>query len=220
MDSITCAFPFKRGSLSDRASPDGTWLMRYPSTVDIWIDSLCNPHAGGGKTCPTGQLQLAINDMSTGSQEIFVNSLGRKCMFRSYGKAALIAAVAASCGYAGAATLAVTGATANVSKEGAASTADTTLAIGTNVTLTMGSFQARDNVIRLSLGGIAGAKFATTSPSVSCTTGNIVLDVPTIAAGSTTIDFGITGTSGTTSSAVCTFTSHNVVPNSLSAGGN
>jgi len=140
-------------------------------------------------------------------------------MFRSYGKVAVLAAVAASCGYAGAATLAVTSPAENVSKEGAASGATATLAVGTNVTLTMGSFQARDNVIRLSLGGIAGAKFATTGPSVSCTTGNIVLDVPTVAAGSTTIDFGITATSGTTSSAVCTFTSLNVVPASLSLGG-
>jgi len=140
-------------------------------------------------------------------------------MFRSYGKAAVIAAVAASCGYAGAATLAINTPAANVSKEGAAATT-AGLALGTNVTLTMGSFQSRDNVIRLSLGGISGAKFAAVSPSVSCTTGNIVLDVPTIAAGGqSAIEFGITGTSGTTSNAVCTFSSLSVLPASLSVGG-
>lgn len=140
-------------------------------------------------------------------------------MFRSYGKAAVIAAVAASCGYAGAATLAITTPNGNVSKEGAAATT-AGLALGANVTLTMGSFQSRDNVIRLTLGGISGAKFANVTPSVSCTTGNIVLDVPAIAAaGQSSIEFGITATSGTTSSAVCTFSSLSVLPASLSVGG-
>jgi hypothetical protein len=144
-------------------------------------------------------------------------------MFRSYGKAALIAAVAASCGYAGAATLTIITPTADVSKEGAGAATTAALSIGADVNLAMGSFQARDNVIRLSLGGIAGAKFAPTATSgvsVSCTTGNIVLDVPTVAAGgSSTIDFGITGTSGTTSSAICTFRSLSVLASSLSLGG-
>lgn len=143
-------------------------------------------------------------------------------MFRSYGKAAVIAAIAASCGYAAASTLAINGPQSNVSKEGAAATSTALPIATTSVTLTMGSFQSRDNVIRLSLGGISGAKFATTSSSgasVACASGNIVLDVPTLSTASGTLDFGITATSGSTSSTVCTFNSLAVLPSSLSAGG-
>lgn len=142
-------------------------------------------------------------------------------MFRSYGKAGVIAAVAAACGYAGAATLNVTASQSNVSLEGTVQRATESLQIG-NVDLTMGAFQTRDSVIRLSLAGITGAKFASSgasSPSVSCTGGNMVLDVATNSAASSTWDFGIASTSGSTSALSCTFSSLAVSAGSLSSGG-
>jgi len=141
-------------------------------------------------------------------------------MFRSYGKAAVIAAVAATCAYSEAATIRVTGAQSNVSAEGAARNT-TGATIPMTVELAMGAFQTRDSVIRLSLGGITGAKFASfnaSSPSVSCTDGNIVLDVTRNSVAQGTWDFGIASTSGTTSSLSCTFASLAVVASSLTAG--
>ncbi len=143
-------------------------------------------------------------------------------MFRSYGKAAVIAAVAASCGYVSAATIRVATPTAEVSREGATAATTATLDLGTTVDLTMGSFQSRDSVIRLSLGGISGAKFASfnaVSPSVSCTGGNITLDVTRNSSAQGTWEFGITGTSGSTSATSCSFSSLAVVASSLSSGG-
>jgi hypothetical protein len=140
-------------------------------------------------------------------------------MFRSYGKAAVIAAVAASCGYAAAGTITVTGASGtNVSAEGAAVS---TAQVSFGLQLDMGAFQSRDNVIRLSLGGISSARFTSytvTTPSVSCSSDNIVLDVTRNTAASSTWEFGITSTSGTTSATSCAFTSLSVVANTLSSG--
>jgi len=139
-------------------------------------------------------------------------------MFRSYGKAAVIAAVAASCGYAAAGTITVTGASGtNVSAEGAAAS---TSQVSFGLQLDMGAFQSRDNVIRLSLGGISTARFTSynvTTPSVSCSSGNIVLDVTRNTAASSTWEFGITATSGTTSTTSCAFTSLSVVANTLAS---
>jgi hypothetical protein len=144
-------------------------------------------------------------------------------MFRSYGKAGVIAAVAAACGYAGAATIAVSNNPADVSAEGAAVS---TSNLRFQLNLNMGSFQSRDNVIRLSLGGISSARFASynaSSPTVVCTNtdGTVTameLDVTQNSARSSTWDFGVTNTSGTTSSASCQFTSLAVVASTLSSG--
>jgi hypothetical protein len=146
-------------------------------------------------------------------------------MFRSYGKAAVIAAVAASCGYAGAATISVSGGPGgtNVSAEGAA-VSTSSISFGVNVN--MASFQSRDNVIRLSLGGLSSARFATfnaSAPSVVCKGPNgvgtpIEVDVTQNASRSSTWDFGISLTSGTTSNASCAFTSLAVVASTLGTG--
>ncbi len=143
-------------------------------------------------------------------------------MFRSYGKAAVIAAVAASCGYAGAATITVTpSVTADVSLEGTVQNPTTAINLGT-VDLAMGAFQTRDSIIRLSLGGISGAKFVSSSAStvsVACTNGNIVLDVATVTTASGTLDFGIASTSGSTSSLSCSFSSLAVSAGTLASTG-
>jgi hypothetical protein len=146
-------------------------------------------------------------------------------MFRSYGKAAVIAAVASACGYAGAATITVTGSSSNVSAEGAAAASASTN-LGFTVDLNMGAFQSRDSVIRLSLGGISTARFATynaTTPSVACkdSTGAVTaldIDVTRNTTASSTWDFGIANTSGSTSTASCQFTSLAVVASTLGTG--
>ncbi|MBM4230958.1 MAG: hypothetical protein FJ184_09455 [Gammaproteobacteria bacterium] len=134
-------------------------------------------------------------------------------------KALVLAAVASACGYASAATISTTSKyEGNVSLEGAVnSTAKIEL---NNVLVTMGAFQSRDSIIQLQLTN--GARFLSgtvTKPSVSCTSGNIVLDIGAPASSATTWDFGITGTSGTTSDVVCTFASLQMVRSSLSTAG-
>jgi len=148
-------------------------------------------------------------------------------------KGLVLAAVSTACGYAAASTISVTSTGAagarswgtagtNLSIEGAANTLASASALtGLKVVLTMGAFQSRDSIIQLQL---TNARFASigafSAPSVSCTSDNIVLDVGAPSSASATWDFGITGTSGTTSNAVCTFSSLALQASSLTTAGN
>lgn len=138
-----------------------------------------------------------------------------------FNKGFVITAVAASCGYVGAATISVTpNFAANVSLEGSRNSNANPVLLNP-VLLTMGAFQSRDSIIQLQLtNGAAFGSAGVSTPSATCTSGNITLDVgaPTASA-ATTWDFGITGTSGSTSNVVCTFTSLAVVRSSLSSTG-
>jgi len=150
-------------------------------------------------------------------------------MTRGNYKAIVLAAIASSCGYAAASTISVSaaaGATGgltygtpgtNLSLEGAAERNASSAALtGLVVAMTMGAFQSRDSIIQLAL---TNAKFASVgngvAPSVSCTSGNIVLDVGAPTASNAFWDFGITGTSGTTSNVVCTFSSLGLAHSSI-----
>ena len=148
-------------------------------------------------------------------------------MIKSMYKSLTLTAVAAACGYATAATIthgdggtpATLSAGTPYSIERAASTAATGTLGLQKVVVSMGAFQSRDSIIQLQLSGARFASAGASLPSVSCTSNNLVLDVGTPAAASTTWDFGITGTSGTTSNAVCTFASLAILRNSMTSAG-
>lgn len=134
-------------------------------------------------------------------------------------KGLVITAVAAACGYVGAATISTTGVFSgtNVSREGAIGA---TTAVNLNaVNVTMGAFQSRDSIIQLQLTGATFVSAAISTPSVSCSSNNITLDVGAPTSASSTYDFGVTGTSGTTSNVVCTFNSLAVTRSSLATSG-
>lgn len=134
-------------------------------------------------------------------------------------KALVISAVATACGYVGAATIAVPTKpfTTNVSLEGAVgAAADAKITID-SITVAMGSFQSRDSVLQLSVSGGKFASIAVTTPSVTCTGDRILLDIGTPSAASTTWDFGITNTSGTTTNVTCTFSSFALQRSSLTS---
>jgi hypothetical protein len=134
------------------------------------------------------------------------------------GKGLVVATVAAACGYASAATITSSGTPgANYSLEGMNGSATS---VFFNAVVTMGAPQAQYNTIQLSLSN--NARFtsgAINVPSVSCTSGNIVLDGGTPAASSSTWDFQISSTSGTTSNVVCTFASLAIVAGSMTSAG-
>jgi len=152
---------------------------------------------------------------------------------KSVVKGLVLAAVSTACGYAAAATITVTNTgtgvrawgspqNQNLSIEGAAATPSSASALtGLKVVLSMGAFHSRDSIVQLQL---TNARFASigafSAPSVTCFSDNIVLDVGAPTAASATWDFGITGTSGTTSNAVCTFSSLALQASSLTTAGN
>jgi len=131
-----------------------------------------------------------------------------------------LVAVASACGYASAATIthSIVG-SGSYSIEMAASSSATGN-IGLNpVVVTMGAFQSRDSVIQLKLSGARFVSVGASGPSVTCASNNLVLDVGSPSASSTTWDFGITGTSGTTSNTVCTFASLAITRSSMTSAG-
>jgi hypothetical protein len=141
------------------------------------------------------------------------------------GKGLVVATVAAACGYAAAATITVgngSGAAfgGDYSLEGMSSTAFSATGVsGFVVALTMGAFQSKDSIIQLSLTGARFASSGISTPSVFCTSGNMTLDVPTVSTSQSTWDFGIAGTSGSTSSIVCSFSSLALLASSMSSTG-
>jgi len=147
-------------------------------------------------------------------------------MNNRYLKGALIAAVAASCGYAGAATIAVIGANdagKRISLQGA-TIGNTTLgsdkAVNFSVSVTTAVSHFPGDAFRLTLGtngtwATAGAS----SVSVACESGNIVLDtIPSYSADGKSLTWSIATTSGATASKQCTFSSLAVHGPSLAAG--
>ncbi len=137
------------------------------------------------------------------------------------GKGLVVATVAAACGYAAAATVSVSNTTAtNYSLEGLASTAFANSGVsGFQVAVTMGAFQSKDSIIQLSVSGGRFTSIGVSSPSVVCTSNNLVLDVGSPTASAATWDFGITGTSGSTSTVVCSFNSLSLLGSSMSSAG-
>jgi len=135
-------------------------------------------------------------------------------------KGLVIAAIAATCGYATAATINTGSAkfSKDVSAEGAAG--DTSVVTLNTLSVSMGEFQAQNNVLRLTLSGGATFLSGTTSkPSVTCTSGDIVFDVGAPSATRAYWDFGITAVSANSSTAVCSFASLTVTRASLSSPG-
>jgi len=144
-------------------------------------------------------------------------------------KSALLAAVAASCGYAGAATIAPIASALdtglNVSLEGA-TIGNTTLgadkAVNFAVSVTTAVSHFAGDEWQLTLSGTGGGKWATAgaaSVSVACADGNITLDqLPTYSADGKSLTFTVAGTSGTTSSVQCNFSSLSVQGPTLTAG--
>jgi len=143
-------------------------------------------------------------------------------MIKKYGKAALIAAVAGSCGYLSAATLTVTDAAngTNVSLEGAR---NGSIALDT-VVLTFGDVYQVGDRITLSLDGSTGAKFpsfAGNMPSITCTSGDFVIESPVASSSSSTATFVISGKSANVTSIgkTCTFASLTVLGSSITSSG-
>jgi len=140
-------------------------------------------------------------------------------------KGALVAAVAAACGYATAATTGPkTGDDyqARVSLEGAklgtgAGLVNKTVRFNMTVTTEVSHFAGDEWRLTLSKGSWATS--GASSFGVSCSDGDITLDsIPTIDGANMT--FTVAGTSGTTSAVECTFTSLGVVATSLTTAGN
>ena len=140
-------------------------------------------------------------------------------MISSITKKLTLVAVASACGYASAATISHTVLSGNYSIEKASNSATTGALTLNNVSVTMGAFQSRDSVLQLQLSGARFVSGTVSSVSVTCTSNNLVLDVGSPSASSSTWDFGITGTSGSTSSAVCSFASLAILRSSMTSAG-
>jgi len=143
-------------------------------------------------------------------------------MIKKYGKAALFAAIAGSCGYVSAATIAVTDAASgdNVSLEGAAAGS---IALNT-VVLTLGDVYQVGDRVTFTLGGSTGAKFASyagNAPSITCTSGDFVIESPALGSPSASAEFVISGKSANVTSIgkICTFASLAVVGSSITSAG-
>lgn len=146
-------------------------------------------------------------------------------MNKNFGKAAVVAAIAGTCGYASASTLAVTDAAdavaAGVSLEGASASSGSIEL--TTVVFTMGDIYQVGDRVQLALSG-AGAKFATyigNAPSISCTSGDFVFESPALTSASATAEFAISSKSANVTSIgkICTFASLAVLASSLSSTG-
>ena len=140
-------------------------------------------------------------------------------MISSITKKLTLVAVASACGYASAATISHTVLSGNYSIEKASNSATTGALTLNTVSVTMGAFQSRDSVLQLQLSGARFVSGTVSSVSVTCTSNNLVLDVGSPSASSSTWDFGITGTSGSTSSAVCSFASLAILRSSMTSAG-
>jgi len=142
-------------------------------------------------------------------------------MIKNYGKAALIAAIAGSCGYVSAATLTVAAApTADVSLEGAS---QGSIALDT-VTLTFGDVYQVGDRITFSLDGSTGARFTSMAgnmPSITCAGGDFVIETPVAGSSSSTAVFVISGKSANVTSIgkTCTFASLAVLGSSITSAG-
>ena len=140
-------------------------------------------------------------------------------MISSITKKLTLVAVASACGYASAATISHTVLSGNYSIEKASNSATTGALTLNTVSVSMGAFQSRDAVLQLQLSGARFVSGTVSSVSVTCTSNNLVLDVGSPSASSSTWDFGITGTSGSTSSAVCSFASLAILRSSMTSAG-
>jgi len=140
-------------------------------------------------------------------------------MISSITKKLTLVAVASACGYASAATISHTVLSGNYSIEKASNSATTGALTLNTVSVSMGAFQSRDSVLQLQLSGARFVSGTVSSVSVTCTSNNLVLDVGSPSASSSTWDFGITGTSGSTSSAVCSFASLAILRSSMTSAG-
>jgi len=151
------------------------------------------------------------------------------------GKAGLVVAVAAACGYASAATITKGGgyidlagvnvaAGTNISAEGARAGAVGKIPLQA-VTVVTGDFYNVGDVIQLTLDN--GARFnshTVSQPSVSCagtasgTDANLVVSLSQLQSASDTIRAQVTSISGATQGISCTFTSLSLVTTSLTSG--
>lgn len=149
-------------------------------------------------------------------------------MLNKYGKAAVVAAIAGSCGYVSAATISATASapgTTVVSLEGAATTANaaTQIALGT-ISMTMGETYFAQDRIELVLSG-ANAKFASygptgVTPSVTCSGTDFLLESSLSSPGNTASFTIYQKSAGVTSiGKVCSFASLSVSASSLTSAG-
>jgi len=135
-----------------------------------------------------------------------------------------MAAIAGSCGYASASTVTVADAAGgtDVSREGAsASSASIDL---TTVTFELGDIYQVGDRVRLTLGGTPGAKFATygaNAPSISCTSGDFIIESPALTSAAASAEFAISAKSANVTSIgkVCTFKSLAVLASSIGSTG-
>jgi len=148
-------------------------------------------------------------------------------MIKKYGKAAVIAAIAGSCGYVSAATISATSAaTTNVvSLEGVATTANATATIAINpISMTMGETYFAQDRIELVLSG-ANARFASygpsgVTPSVTCNGTDFLLESSLSTPGNTASFTIYQKSAGVTSiGKVCSFASLAVLASSLTSSG-
>jgi len=148
-------------------------------------------------------------------------------MIKKYGKAAVIAAIAGSCGYVSAATISATSAAGTnvVSLEGVATTANATATIAINpISMTMGETYFAQDRIELVLSG-ANARFASygpsgVTPSVTCNGTDFLLESSLSTPGNTASFTIYQKSAGVTSiGKVCSFASLAVLASSLTSSG-
>jgi hypothetical protein len=141
-------------------------------------------------------------------------------MIKKYGKAALFAAIAGSCGYVSAATIAVTAAPGAevVSSEGASAASNVGL---TMVTVTLNETHFAQDQIQLVLTGANFASYGVSGPSVTCNGTDFLLESALATPGNTTTFTIYQKSAGATSiGKVCSFASLAVLSSSLTSAGN
>jgi len=139
-------------------------------------------------------------------------------MIKKYGKAALVAAIAGSCGYVSAGTVTVTTPVpvAGVSLEGA-SAGRVPL---TTVAVTLGETHIVNDKVELVLTGARFATFAAGAISVACTSGDFLLESQLSSASSTASFTIFSKSAGVTSiGKTCTFSNLEVLGSSISSAG-
>jgi len=141
-------------------------------------------------------------------------------MIKKYGKAALFAAIAGSCGYVSAATIAVTAApgTEVVSLEGASAASNVGL---TMVSVTLNETHFAQDQIQLVLTGANFASYGVSGPSVTCNGTDFLLESALATPGNTATFTIYQKSAGATSiGKVCSFASLAVLSSSLTSAGN
>jgi len=142
-------------------------------------------------------------------------------MLSKYGKYAVAAAIAGTCGYVSAATLTatVTNKTAPLSIEG--NRLNTTYTFPAAADLRFDKALRVGDEIRLTLTGASFQSVAAGSVSLTCTTNNVTLAPNLNSSNSNTVSYGVTGVSAGTSMAnqTCSFISLTVIGTSMTSAG-